>query len=83
MGSARLLGMIVPDSTNPYFAELTDAIAQADTARQITHDQLSRSTIKDEIKRDKLQQEILEPLLPLMQPGNTSTNVIDTTVPPK
>ena len=29
MGSARLLGMIVPDSTNPYFAELTDAIAQA------------------------------------------------------
>ncbi|MGF4046161.1 LacI family DNA-binding transcriptional regulator [Paenarthrobacter nitroguajacolicus] len=33
MGSARLLGMIVPDSTNPYFAELTDAIAQAAAAR--------------------------------------------------
>lgn len=29
LGSTRLLGMIVPDSTNPYFAELTDAIAQA------------------------------------------------------
>jgi type II secretory pathway component GspD/PulD (secretin) len=61
----------------------SDAIAQADTARQITHEQLSKSTIKDEIKRDKLQQEVLEPLLPLMQPGNTSTNLIDTTVPPK
>jgi LacI family transcriptional regulator len=33
MGSARLLGMIVPDSTNPYFAELTDAMAQAAAAR--------------------------------------------------
>jgi LacI family transcriptional regulator len=33
MGSARLLGMIVPDSTNPYFAELTDAIAQAAATR--------------------------------------------------
>ncbi|KQR63755.1 LacI family transcriptional regulator [Arthrobacter sp. Leaf337] len=33
MGSARLLGMIVPDSTNPYFAELTDTIAQAAAAR--------------------------------------------------
>jgi LacI family transcriptional regulator len=33
IGSARLLGMIVPDSTNPYFAELTDAIAQAAGSR--------------------------------------------------
>lgn len=33
MGSARLLGMIVPDSTNPYFAELTDAIAQTAATR--------------------------------------------------
>ena len=33
MGSAQLLGMIVPDSTNPYFAELTDAIAQVAAAR--------------------------------------------------
>ncbi|MBT2550817.1 LacI family DNA-binding transcriptional regulator [Arthrobacter sp. ISL-65] len=33
MGSTQLLGMIVPDSTNPYFAELTDAIAQAATPR--------------------------------------------------
>ncbi|UVJ38117.1 LacI family DNA-binding transcriptional regulator [Arthrobacter sp. CJ23] len=33
LGSTRLLGMIVPDSTNPYFAELTDAIAQAAAAR--------------------------------------------------
>lgn len=33
MGSARLLGIIVPDSTNPYFAELTDTIAQAAAAR--------------------------------------------------
>lgn len=33
MGSTRLLGMIVPDSTNPYFAELTDAIAQAAAVR--------------------------------------------------
>ena len=33
VGSARLLGMIVPDSTNPYFAELTDIIAQAAAAR--------------------------------------------------
>jgi LacI family transcriptional regulator len=33
IGSARLLGMIVPDSTNPYFAELTDAMAQAAAAR--------------------------------------------------
>ena len=33
MGSARLLGIIVPDSTNPYFAELTDTIAQAAATR--------------------------------------------------
>lgn len=33
LGATRLLGMIVPDSTNPYFAELTDAIAQAAAAR--------------------------------------------------
>ncbi|WP_026554712.1 LacI family DNA-binding transcriptional regulator [Arthrobacter sp. 35W] len=33
MGSARLLGMIVPDSTNPYFAELTDSMALAAAAR--------------------------------------------------
>ena len=33
LGSSRLLGMIVPDSTNPYFAELTDAIAQSAAAR--------------------------------------------------
>lgn len=33
IGSSRLLGMIVPDSTNPYFAELTDAIAQAAATR--------------------------------------------------
>jgi type II secretion system protein D len=55
----------------------SDALAQADTARHITQDQLSRSTIKDEIKRDKLQQEILEPLLPLMEkPGNSPTNSV-------
>ena len=33
--------------------------------QRITRDQLQRSTIKDEIRRDKLQQEILEPILPL------------------
>jgi len=33
LGSTRLLGMIVPDSTNPYFAELTDTIAQAAASR--------------------------------------------------
>jgi LacI family transcriptional regulator len=32
-GSARLLGMVVPDTTNPFFAELSDAIAQAASAR--------------------------------------------------
>jgi type II secretory pathway component GspD/PulD (secretin) len=53
-----------------------DAIAQADSARIITQDQLQRSTIKDEIKRDKLQQEILEPLLPLMQRPNGLTNSV-------
>jgi general secretion pathway protein D len=33
-------------------------------AQRMTRDQLQRSTIKDEIRRDKLQQEILDPLLP-------------------
>lgn len=32
-GSARLLGFIVPDLTNPFFAELGDAIAAAASAR--------------------------------------------------
>ena len=32
--------------------------------QRMTRDQLQRSTIKDEIRRDKLQQEVLEPLLP-------------------
>lgn len=32
-GSARLLGFIVPDLTNPFFAELGDAIALAASAR--------------------------------------------------
>lgn len=41
-------------------------------AQRMTRDQLQRSTIKDEIRRDKLQQEILEPLLPFF----------DKTVPP-
>jgi type II secretion system protein D len=33
----------------------------------MTQEALSRSTIKDEIRRDKLQQEILQPIIPLMQ----------------
>ena len=33
-------------------------------AQLMTRDQLQRSTIKDEIRRDKLQHEILEPILP-------------------
>ncbi|MFE3452506.1 LacI family DNA-binding transcriptional regulator [Nonomuraea sp. NPDC059194] len=32
MGSARLLGVIVPDTANPFFAELTDALAQSAAA---------------------------------------------------
>jgi type II secretion system protein D len=44
--------------------------------QRITRDQLQRSTIKDEIRRDKLQQEILEPILPLfdkqLPPGTNS-----------
>ena len=42
---------------------------------RMTRDQLQRSTIKDEIRRDKLQQEILEPILPFFdKPLPPSTN---------
>jgi general secretion pathway protein D len=47
-------------------------------AQRITRDQLQRSTIKDEIRRDKLQQEILEPILPFFDktvPPSTNTIV--------
>jgi general secretion pathway protein D len=57
----------------------------ADDGKRLTEDQLRRTTIKDEIRRDKLQQEILEPILPMFFP-NGLTNGIRTnavTVPPK
>ena len=51
-------------------------------AQRITRDQLQRSTIKDEIRRDKLQQEILEPILPFFdKPLPPSTNSL--VKPPK
>jgi type II secretion system protein D len=53
-----------------------DTLAQVDSARRLTEDQLQRTTIKDEIRRDKLQQEILNPLLPLMQKPDGSTNSV-------
>ena len=44
-------------------------------AQLMTRDQLKRSTIKDEIRRDKLQQEILEPIVPYLDmPVSPSTN---------
>ena len=52
-----------------------DTFAQAEAARRMTQDHLHRSTIKDEIKRDKLQQEILDPLLPLMQRPESTNSV--------
>jgi type II secretion system protein D len=36
----------------------------------MTQDQLRRTTIKDEIRRDKLQQEVLEPIFPLLNGTN-------------
>lgn len=54
-------------------------------ARRLTEDQLRRTTIKDEIRRDKLQQEILEPILPYFYP-NPPTNGVSTNqivLPPK
>src|SRR5204863_7717981 len=54
----------------------SDALAQVDSARRITQDQLQRSTLKDEKHRDKLEQEILEPLIPLMQRPDVSTNSV-------
>jgi type II secretion system protein D len=51
-------------------------------AQRMTRDQLQRSTIKDEIRRDKLQQEILEPILPFFdKPLPPSTNTL--VQPPK
>jgi hypothetical protein len=51
-------------------------------AQRMTRDQLQRSTIKDEIRRDKLQQEILEPIIPFFdRPIPPSTNAI--VQPPK
>jgi len=51
-------------------------------AQRMTRDQLQRSTIKDEIRRDKLQQEILEPLIPFLdQKIEPSTNSL--VQPPK
>lgn len=45
--------------------------------RRLTKDQLHRSTIKDQIKRDKLQQEALEPILPFFDADpSTGTNKI-------
>jgi type II secretion system protein D len=38
-------------------------------AQAMTENQLRRTTIKDQLKRDKLQQEILDPLLPIMDEG--------------
>lgn len=37
-----------------------------DDAKVMTEDHLRRSSIKDQLQRDKLQQQILEPLLPIM-----------------
>lgn len=55
---------------------------QISDGQRMTRDQLQRSTIKDEIRRDKLQQEILEPILPFFdQTLPPSTNSI--VEPPK
>lgn len=37
---------------------------------EMTREQLQRSTIKDEIRRDKLQQEVLEPIIPFFEGTN-------------
>ncbi len=49
----------------------------SDDSRRLTKEELRRTTIKDEIRRDKLQQQILEPILPFFD-SNDSTNGVKT-----
>jgi len=60
-------------------------LLNADDGRRLTQDELRRTTIKDEIRRDKLQQQILQPILPYFDPvpltNAPATNEI--VLPPK
>jgi type II secretion system protein D len=55
----------------------TNVATRISEMERITRSQLQRTTIKDEIRRDKLQQEVLEPILPFFGPTN------NVTAPPK
>jgi type II secretion system protein D len=58
----------------------------ADDGHRLTQDQLHRSTIKDEIRRDKLQQQILQPILPYFEapePANVPATTNGVALPPK
>lgn len=62
-------------------------LLDASDAHRLTQEGLRRTTIKDEIRRDKLQQEVLNPIIPMFD-GNSTTNIpmtgTNTTVlPPK
>jgi type II secretory pathway component GspD/PulD (secretin) len=48
----------------PQIIAATDTNAVRLTPTKVTQDQLQRSTIKDEIQRDKLQKQLLDPLFP-------------------
>jgi len=60
-------------------------LLNSNDAKRLTGDELRRTTIKDEIRRDKLQQHILEPILPYFDPPEPTnapaTNEI--VLPPK
>ncbi len=60
-------------------------LLNSDDGKRLTQEELHRTTIKDEIRRDKLQQQILQPILPYFdapEPTNApATNEI--VLPPK
>jgi type II secretory pathway component GspD/PulD (secretin) len=61
-------------------------LLNANDGQRLTQDELRRTTIKDEIRRDKLQQQILEPILPFFEPTRPMTNAPatnDIALPPK
>jgi len=58
----------------------------AGDGKRLTQEELRRTTIKDEIRRDKLQQQILDPILPYFEPPQPMTNAPATNqivLPPK
>jgi type II secretion system protein D len=58
-------------------------LATGDDARKMSSDQFMRSSIKDQLIRDRLQRQILDPILPFLYEGNTNgLHAVPTPQPP-